>query len=479
MSYFLFFLIFSRSFAADPQVLRESDVIRKAKIDNFNIQGVQAALLNSQRDHEKNRLEYGLQFNAAASDTNTNRLSAFGPTTIRVPSSRVFDLNFSKKTYLGTKVSVGSASSLSMLESGDQSFSSLYLNLEMSLLQNLLGHLDDAKLDAVLQNNKLNELQSEVEKLALVQNVRMIFWAIVANNQYIEVNEKLIQTSRDQLELLKRMSRRSAAEDSDVSQAAATLSERLSNLEKAKLEKMNLENSLRQLVPGIDFNKQSIIVSDLDESVEMAKPCFQSPMSLDQTRKLSSYTKINELLFLSKEINLKAVKAKELTDLKLIVSLEGNGNAEDTSESIRNSYNFDQRTNTIGLVLTIPIGSEEDRFIQRERAIIENDHSRKISELSNSIDNTLSTTNKLEKNLSAIMAHSKEAEKNYRQAYGAHRQKFEKGRINYLDLLNYENVYVASQLAVIESKYNYIKNALEFLSVFDQSSCAFNQLAKM
>lgn len=479
MRYFLFLFLFSKSFAADLQELHESDIVKKAKFNNFNIQGIQAALLHSKRDLEKNRLEYGVQFNASASDTNTNRLSAFGPATISVPSSRNIDLNFSKKTYWGTKVSVGTASSLSMFDSGDQSFSSLYLNLEMSLLQNLLGHLDDAKLDAVLQNNKLNELQSEVEKLALVQNVRMIFWAIVANNQYIDVNEKLIQTSRDQLELLKRMSRRSAAENSDVLQAAATLAERLSNLEKARLEKINLENSLRQFVPSIDLNKQSISVSDLDESVAMAESCFSSPMSLEQTRKLSSYTKINELILLSKESNLKAVQAKELTDLKLVVSLEGNGNADDTSESVRNSYNFDQRTNTIGLLLTIPIGSEENQFIQRERAIIENDHSRKISELSNSIENTLRTTTKLEKNLSATIALSKEAEKNYRQAYGAHRQKFEKGRINYLDLLNYENVYVASQLSVIESKYNYIKNTLEYLSVFDQSSCAFNQLAKM
>ena len=180
--------------------ITEQKLLEMVKKSNPTLDEIQATFLSSsaQANEASDKLGYELYGGYNHQATNERALILFIPVFSSVNQYR---LGVKKYTKYGVVLDLNrSIDSRSATERyTDLTTTADELGIQMDLWKDFMGKLTKAKLDNAKEMEKKDKIQAEISKNVLKNNVRRLFWNLVANKEKLRITQRLYDTAQRQL----------------------------------------------------------------------------------------------------------------------------------------------------------------------------------------------------------------------------------------------------------------------------------------
>jgi len=413
--------------------------------------------------------------NGYYAENKEKQLNSFVPVTSPI---KEFSLGVEKPTSLGMKLGAKVfAQQTSNNFVNSSTTTGISAQLAMDLHKDFLGKTTKTE----LENRKLEadkaELEKKISTKAFVQNLRKIYWALVANNEAQKITKELLVTANQQVKQAEARFRNKVADSGEVARYRSQVAARRASLISLQYQESNIHQSLKELIPSL--GNKNIVLSpyNLDETVNNVLAC--STMLEQKSSSPMEYTHYDEIVALlnGQETNQRKIdRLYDTWDLALQSEVKKTGKEYTYSDSYSDLGSDGRNAYQIGLQLSIPLGSKKrdtrevaeivnkKRFKAQQEANIaklEAYHSqmvRSVSLLKQVVTNQKINSFNLAKSL-------KVSQKKYRQA-----------RITVEQLVQEQDGFLNSNLAEIETKLNIINTLLDYFSVYTETPCNLNRI---
>lgn len=351
------------------------------------------------------------------------------------------------------------------------------VQVTMDLWRNLLGKLDQARLDEAHFLREKSEAQSMIHLKGLQVEVRKIYWSLVAAEESIKASDKLLTSAKRQLNEARRRYHESVATAAEVARLRAQVASRQNIIVKLRYQKVQYEKALANFIPSLNEVQLSLKPVDFKAVMEEIEQCVDVIATRPKDPLIDSgYGPL--LTFLEQSYEAKKVlsASKSDMDIKLIGSYKIIGSKANSKygETTQEMFDNGARGSYVGLQLNVPLGSTKNRLASRlsalERLSYRVEKEQIIANLRTQKESIVPLIKLLnealvnQKSNSALLSRSvRDIERQYRQA-----------RLSLSELIREQDALQDSQLKEIDSNLLVIHTILEHFKVFTRLPCTLN-----
>jgi len=475
--------------SASPNI-SESYLLDAAKATGARREMIEANLSKSSANKFEVMTEYDAKFNLASEYTK-NRQDLV-PNQFLAEKNRSIAATISKKTKYGIDIEGGVAyrhlaigNYATSLQNGQLSnylyTPQAYLNLSLSLYNNLLGKLDRAYLGIASIQENISELNSTLARKRFYLEVLSKYWEILQHKQQLFINASLLKSAKKQLSIVKLRHSKSVADKSDIARSQSLVAQRELDAGELKNIGVLLAQDLGNLIGSHhqDYIQAWLHKPLSPEEKELIKSrnqivysCSKKVMvSLEPRMDETSLKQVRNHILELQRLELKAVDKGSPYDLSLNTQLVGNGVRNNNKDAFDDALDIDKTNYTISLNLVVPLGSSKSRSTHFKKQTITHNYTAQLIELDNSILNAnraiIQAIKQNQNNLKFVNTSVSELEKRLTEQ----NKKFLVGRVDLFDLVQEEERVTSLKNKRLLLEFRAIQNLFNYLALFDKWSC--------
>ena len=365
LTLFLFTAIFGESFSQD-YLVNESVLYQFVKAGEApSLQQIESALLESQNQ----KLRFEDQFKTSAFSqgsyvkTKEEAIISFQPV-FSPASDLALGAKRSLKHGIQLSASIGAANR-EFLFGGVQTSKTISLarvSANIDLWKNLMGRITKAQSQTLDLGLKSARLQKSVRTQIFLNNLRMLYWQLVSNDEQIQISKKLLESAyRQERESLERL-KNSVADKGEVARYRAQVATRQSQLTSLKFQKQQIVRTLRELLPELNGKTITLGKLTLDNTIDNVLQCVGMLKSIKETPlQFSLYDDLNLLLNSLQNNQVKIAESYSSAGFFLKTGIQTSAVNDNTSGAFDEALNEEREGYSIGLQLNIPIGLNDTK----------------------------------------------------------------------------------------------------------------------
>lgn len=356
------------------------------------------------------------------------------------------------------------------------------LGVSVDLWKDIFGRATRAELEQLSLSREKADIEKAVSTRAFTLSLRRLYWALVANRLSADLTQGLLNQSISQEKAARQRSADFVADASEVARYGAQVASRRSSLVALAYEREALVKGLVLLVPALGGREVKAGVNDLDATIQEVLACTQligtrNATPFDFTR----YDEMLDLLARQKARRLAAVERSGGPDVKLLADYQATGVDQGSSRagsiggSVRDIEESNRTGFSVGLKAVVPLDRTRGGLEETQRRLEEHRFEAQLRGLRAQVD---ATHQQLQHNVGLlvdIIRYQKENAGLLRRRLGVERQKFDQARISVEDLLNNQDALLTSELGVVSAQLQILNSLFDYLVVFTETPCTFNQ----
>ncbi|MCP4912252.1 MAG: TolC family protein [Oligoflexia bacterium] len=457
--------------------LDENKIIELSKTKTPTSQQIEQGYLASQVQLSQFDDQFNLEATGEGSyyRTNEKQFSQFAPVTSPV---RNVSLGVTRAFRQGLALNVGAFSeqfSNSFVNKGTTAGVSAQVSLD--LWKNFLGRSANKKYESLKNSSERAKFESSINKKAFTQNLRKLYWSLVANNEALVITEKLLVSSKKQVEQAQRRFREKIADSGEVARYKSQVASRSAQIVSLKYQRENLIQSLKELIPELSDKDIKLGTYNVEQQVQKVLACTGT-IAQNQAPPMENtfYDEVLSLVKKERDNELKVSNLYNHADVKLISEVKYFGKDLGSSETFDDFQDNKQRSYSVGLSFNIPIEGKKrttkeilEKMNHKKYGAMEDETLSKIQAYHGQIIKTVSLLREIVKNQQENTYHLS-------QSLKTSQRKFNQARLSVQQLVQEQDAYLQSNLDEIQTKLNVIHTLLDYLSVFTETNCEMNRI---
>ncbi len=483
LNYFLMVLAFAPFTSyAKTITLTEQTLINWAMQENFNKLKISLEELATKQQRAKFDENFGLKFNASANyqETKEKSFATFIP--VNSPLSD-YQMKLSQNTKYGLSYGIkAGANQYTNSIFTDGTTATVDAELALDLYKDFLGSTSRAQDASLMVQEEIAKRQREISEHTFVQEVRKLYWQIVANNERRKIAQALLDTTKKLEKDTRKRFKSNVADRGDLARINSQVEERNGQLYFLDFEKNELFKTLKSLFPEkLGGNDIKLAPYDLDDTVKEVMSCTQQIATHLKSLPLE-YTEYDEILgLLQKDLELskKVNDNYNKSDLKLIGSFGLVGKDYSYSNSIDELKDSGDTRFAVGLQWTVPLGGETEKTRAIQDRILKRQNLAQAQEVKGKLDAFHSQTLRSVFVLQNVIKAQERNAKYLRATLKDTKKKFQQARLSSQDLLIDTNQLLNSNLNEVSTKYQVIETIINYFTVFNQTPCQLNKRAQL
>ena len=350
------------------------------------------------------------------------------------------------------------------------------VNFAVDLWKNFMGRLDRAGLIANEVKSRRIEIESELQKIASLIDIRKMYWSWVATEESLKLAKELIQTAEQQLKDARVRFKASAGDRGEVARYEAQLESRRGSLLLFELQRETLISMLRQQIPSLNEYRLTIAPVRVDRAQKSYDQCAQSIIDLVEFNEKSTFIPIViEMLRLEYLENRRQAERYSKMDLQLIGRAQTTGTGQSYPGAERDFLNERRQGYAVGIQVTVPLdGTQENsekKLLAAQKAAYEA-QSRKLE------TQLVATHQEARRNLLTVSeALRRQSDKSKYLLINLEemRKKFNQGRVSVSNLIFEQDTYFQSMIQEIDLKLQAVHALYDYFKLFPKHPCPMNQ----
>lgn len=475
-------LISGLNTSASDVIINEETLIDWATKENFNRLRISLDELAKKQERAQYDENFGLKLEADANyqESKEKTFLQFAPVNSPITD---FNLKLTKNSKYGLQYGVlMNSNQVTNSYYSDGTSSSAGAFLALDLYKDFLGSTSRVQDKSLLVQEEIAKRQREISEHTFVQEVRKLYWKIVANNESTKIAQALLKTTKKLEKDTRNRLKSNIADKGDLARISSQVEARNGQLYLLEFEKNELIKTLKSLFPNKLGGKNLTLANyNLDNTVNDVMGCTQKIAEHSSSLPLE-YTQYDEILGLlqkdlelSREVN----KNYDKSDLKLISQFEVVGKDYSYSDSFDKMTSEGDSRFAIGVQWTMPIGGEKDKTRAIQDEIIKRKNLADAQEVKGKLDAFHAQTLRSVLTLNNVIRAQKRNAKHLRETLKDSKRKFGQARLTSQDLLIDENQLLNSNLDEISTKYQVIETIIDYFTVFNQTPCKLNKRAQL
>ncbi|MFG1483137.1 TolC family protein [Halobacteriovorax sp. HFRX-2_2] len=465
-----------------PVMLNEDQLIQWAEEENFNQLRISLGELAKKQERAMYDENFGFKLDAQANyqETKEKSFAQFIPVTSPLAD---FQMKLSKNSKYGLSYGVmvnSNQYSNNFVKDGTTSSAGAFLALD--IYKDFLGSTSRAQDASLMVQEEIAKRQRTISSHAFVQEVRKLYWKIVANNESTKIAKALLKTTKELQKDTRKRYRSNIADKGDLSRISSQVEARNGQLYLLEFERNELLKTLKSLFPQkLGGKTVQLAAYNLDRTVDDVMGCTQTIAQHSSSLPLE-YTEYDEVLgLLQKDLELsqKVNNNYDKSDLKLTTQFEVVGKEYSYSNSFQELTDNGDNRFSVGIQWTMPIGGEKDKTREIQDQIIKRQNLAQAQEVKGKLDAFHAQTLRSVLTLQNVIRAQKRNEVHLRDTLKDSKRKFKQARVTSQDLLIDENQLLNSNLDEISTKYQVIETIINYFTVFNQTPCKLNRRAKL
>ncbi|MEH0860557.1 TolC family protein [Halobacteriovorax sp. DPLXC-1] len=478
----LLVLLINQSIHAETITVNEETLVNWAGQENFNRLRISLDELAKKQERAKYDENFGFTFDAEANYQETKEQSFVQFIPVSSPVAD-FKAKLSKNSKYGLQYGVVMNSNQvtnNLYKDGTTTSAGAFLALD--LYKDFLGSTSRVQDKSLLVQEEISKRQRSISEHTFIQEVRKLYWKIVANNESTKIARALLKTTKKLEKDTRKRFQSNIADKGDLARISSQVEARNGQLYLLEFERNELIKTLKSLFPDKLGGKDLRLANyNLDNTVNDVMACTQK-IAQHMTSLPLEYTQYDEILGLlqkdlelSREVN----KNYDKSNLKLISQFEVVGKDYSYSDSFKKLSDEGDSRFSVGLQWTMPIGGEKDKTKAIQDEIIRRRNLADSQEVKGKLDAFHAQTLRSVLTLQNVIRAQKRNAKHLRETLKDSKRKFSQARLTSQDLLIDENQLLNSNLDEISTKYQVIETIINYFTVFNQTPCKLNKRAQL
>lgn len=457
--------------------LSETQLVEWAKKESFNSKQLALDSLSKKKDLAAFNDQFSFSADVATSYSKTDETS-FSPNMPITTPTKNAELKITKPTKYGVAASVSTYTnqiSNSFFQKGTTS--AVGAEVSVDLYKDIMGRITRTQEDSLTLKSQIAEKEKAITTHAFVQEVRKLYWKLVANNESLLIAKGLLKTAkRLEADTVKRL-KNNIADRGEVARARSQVEARNGQIYLLEFERSQLIQGIRELFPEqIKDNNVTLAKYNLDNTVNNVLKCTAKISSRPDIPK--DFTLYDDVLILLRE-DLAAAKkvnsAYSMADLKLVSDVKYIGKDFGYSDSIDELKEDGRKAYSVALQLTIPLGKAKKRTEDIQDELIQKQNISKYQEIEGKIAAYHVQTMKSVTILNNVIAAQNRNSGFLSETLKDSNKKFRQARLAARDLIQDEDSYLQNNLDTINTKYRVIEILINYFTVFTETPCEINQ----
>lgn len=457
--------------------LNEAQLVEWAKGESYNSKRISLDSLAKKAELAafNDKFSYTADVSASYSKTDETSFSTFAAPTTPVKNA---ELKITRPTKYGVAASVSTYSNQvtnSFFTKGTTT--AVGAEISVDLYKDIMGRITRTQEKSLTLKSEIAEKEKEITTHAYVQEVRKLYWKLVANNESLEIAKGLLKTAkRLEADTLKRL-KNNIADRGELARARSQVESRNGQIYLLEFERSQLIQALREMFPDkITDNNVSLTKYDLDKTVNDVLSCTLTISSKAQTPK--DFTLYDEVLTLLKEdlsASKKVNSSYSMADLKLVSDVKYIGKDFSHSDSFEELTDDGRKAYSVALQLSIPLGQPKKQTEDIQDEILLKQNISKYQEIEGKMAAYHIQTMKSVRILNNVIAAQNRNAGFLSTTLKDSNKKFKQARLAARDLIQDEDRFLQNNLDTINTKYRVIEILINYFSVFTQTPCEINK----
>lgn len=390
---------------------------------------------------------------------------------------KTLEVSAIKTTSYGAELGVGGFTEQYSVTSSiqDATTSGLLFKASVDLYKDFFGRSSRARLVGAQSTQEKVKQMSDLQAHALWQQVRKIYWSLVANNESLRISEQLLKTSEQQSAEASKRFRNSIADRGEVARYQSQVAARKANIIYLQYQKEQYIQQLKEIIPEYADKKVELTKYDLSKTLDDVLACTKVISS--QKELPLEFTSYDEFLG-ALEVEYAAVKKVSDTysgpDLKLNAEYRRFGRDYSYSDSLSRFGDDKQDRFNVGLMISIPIDSKKATTEETQKIV---DDLRFRSEKSRTIGKMAAFHTQVIQSialLQQVIVNQQENSEKLQISLRETRKKYDQARISVQEMIIDQDAYLQSNLDEIQTKLAVINTLLDYFGVFNTTPCDIN-----
>lgn len=461
--------------ASETVQLDEPTLYKLIKNNPPTTQSIEASYLGVDAGRAQANDIYAPTLSASANilDSDEKALNSFIPVTSKY---KAMTLSINKPLQygvaLGGKVFTEQSTNTQLTDATTTGYG---LSLSLDLYKDIFGRTSRANIDLAETSSRRAGLEKEIQLAGFKNNIRKLYWALVANNEALKITKTLLSSSEKQLKDANKRFKSGVADKGELARYRSQISSRKASLISIRWEKSQLEQQLKLLLPELSESEIKLAPYNIDAAVGSVLACSAMIQKFDKAP--MDFTKYDEVVdYLNKEENSKTkiTNNYDSVDLKLIGEYESTGKAFSQSDSLDDLSDDGRSSMSVGLQFSMPLGSTKKDTRQIQDEINKRLYSAQKRDALGKVKSYHSQTIKSVGLLNQIVFNQKENTKHLSQSLRVSKRKYNQARITAQQLVQEQDAFLQSNLDEISTKLAVISLLMDYFNVFTDTPCELN-----
>lgn len=366
------------------------------------------------------------------------------------------------------------------------STTTLGLKLEIDLWSDFLGRgIGNLSNEASLaQEHAVLEKNNNDKRVAV--EIRQLYWSIVANNESIELMGSLIEIAKKQFSESQKRRRNSLADADEVSRYEAQLLGRMSELNFKQFQKEKMLQELQRRISSLQNQELKFKAEDIGKTQLEVMSCIKiiseikdlpfEATNLDEQAKILSEIQQLQAKRFSRQSNIEfklfgGIKSTGV-DSNLIAANQYEGSQ---SDSWNDMYHNDRLGTEVGLKFSMPLGGASSALQENQSRLAYLNKEVQIKKMQESLRLHHQQFKRMIKLLEEGVASQDSQTRSLKNVITSMQQKYRQARVSLTDLLQNQDAHYQAELRTIDARLEILMYLLDYLKLFPETKCAFNQ----
>ena len=471
-------------------IITEEKLQSMSQESNPSLSEIEATFLSSRVNLEQMQDKFGYEAYSAYSHQNTNEAAQinFQPVFNNINQYKVGVKKYTKYgVVLDLNTSVDQRSGASDVGSDFKNIHTTIhsFGVQMDLWKDFMGEVTKANFDNLSDIKKKDELQEKISKSVLKNNIRRLYWSLVANKQKLKYTTDLYNTALKQVKISRRKKASSVSDKAEVARFESLVHQRKGQLLFLEYEQEALFKQLRDFFPQLNGKELKLGSYNLDQTVFKVLECSQRIGSQDKVP--YDHTSYDEIISLLKTVKSRqgiVDKSYDDIDIKLDlavrqVGVSSNQEGNDYEGSFQNSLddiaNNDRSAMSASVMVTIPFGEDLKGTTAVKEALTEKQFDANINSMQSNVISTHEQVKKSVRLLTQVIREQRSNSKQLAIRVKEMKKKYSQARIPEYALIQDEDSLLQSDIAIVDTQLRVVNTILDYVSVFNSFPCSFNK----
>ena len=349
------------------------------------------------------------------------------------------------------------------------------VTFSMDLYKNFLGKLTDSQRTVFTQASKRAGNERDIQKKTFHQNIRKIYWSLVANQEQLNISEQLKKFAKNQLANSKKRFRNNISDAGEVARYESQLADRKASIITLEYRRETFLQQLKELLPELSMKKLTLGKYDIKVAANQIFACtaliskFQEPPM--------QYTSYDEVLNNLREEyagQRKVTNSYSDMNLELVSEMQRLGKTSGYSNSWSEFSDDGKNAFSAGIQLSIPLGGSNKKSQKIQRLL---EKKRYLSQKEELVGRVNAYHTQIVKNIMLLQEVMKQQQINSEKleiSFRESKKKYSQARLTVRELIQDQNQYFSSNLSEIQSQLTIMTTLLDYFSVYTDIPCEIN-----